>query len=162
MTEPSVPQRVLPSDGPADGGDQTPQAQSRGGCLGCVGLIVIIGIGLAIFNGVQSCTAQASRSPITTTSISTPGMANNPGGSQPGDSDTTPTITKSKLFSSGVVDILNAFDEGDQRTKLTICRDVSRVLSGMSSTEMQKGLDSMSAYDARTLQDLAADCNRLV
>lgn len=159
MTEPSAP-RIPEGDGAADGGDHTPQAQSKGGCLGCVGLIVVIGIGLAVLNGIQSCTAQASRPPVTSTSISTPGS--NSGGSQPGDSDTTPTITKGKLFGSGVVDILNAFDEGDQRTKLTICRDVSRVLNGMSSTEMQKGLNSMRAYDASVLQDLAADCNRLV
>jgi hypothetical protein len=159
MTAPSVPQSPA-GEVPAGGVDQTPPAQSGGGCLGCVGLIVIIAIGLAIFNGIQSCTAQASR-PAVTTTFSTPGMGNNPGGSQPGDSDSTPTITKSRLFSSGVVDILNAFDEGDQGTKLIICRDVSRVLNGMSSTEMQKGLDSMSAYDASVLQDLAADCNRL-
>jgi hypothetical protein len=120
--------------------------------LGCVGLIVVIGIGFSIFNGIQSCTSQASRPPVVSTSTS---------GSGTGSSSTTPSITKGKLFSSGVVAILNAFDEGDQKTKLTICRDVSKVLDGMSSTEIQQGLDAMSDYDASVLQDLAADCNRL-
>lgn len=147
------------SGAPADGDSQVQQPQQRSGCLGCIGLILVLSLGLAVFNGIQSWTSQTSRPPASSTSQ--PGTQSGPKRSQ-GGSPTTPAITKSKLFGSGVVDILNAFDQGNRTTKLTICRDVSQVLSGMSSTEMQQGLDSMSNYDASVLQDLAADCNRLL
>lgn len=145
------------TEGPADGGSPTPPGgQNLGGCLGCLGIAALIGISLAV-SSIQSCTAQTSRLPVTSTVVSS--SSDTAAGS--GRVESTATITKGKLFSSGVVDILNAFDEGGHQVKLTICRDVSRVLDGMSTSAMQTGLDSMSDYDASVLQDLAADCNRL-
>lgn len=71
-------------------------------------------------------------------------------------------ITKSRLFSGAIVEILNRFDLGDTRTKVDICGDVSGVLAEVDSSEMQELADAMDNYDYSILMDLVGDCNNMV
>ena len=132
-----------------------------------VGLLIVVAA-LSGCSGESSkaVTATATSSP-TETASPTPTAAHVPkvtldSPAKPPAQDGTVSITKSTIFSSGVVDILNAFDLGNSTTQLTICRDVSAVLDGMTDSQMSSQASAMKDYDYSTLTDLVAECNALI
>lgn len=114
----------------------------------------------------KTSTANATDSPIadassTPTAKHAPKVTQDPP-AEPAAKDSGVLITQNTIFGSGVVDILNTYDLGDSTTQLTVCRDVSAVLDGMTTTEMSRKMATMEDYDYSTLTDLVAECNALV
>lgn len=71
------------------------------------------------------------------------------------------SITRSELFGSGVVDLLNEVDLGDRSDLVRVCQGVGEAVAGMSANEIDRATEPMTDYDRSILQDLVAECGAL-
>lgn len=71
-------------------------------------------------------------------------------------------VTADDMYSSGIDDLMAAFEAGDKNRKVGVCRTGAVIVSELTRTEIDERRASMSPDDVETLEDFIEQCGRVL
>lgn len=71
-------------------------------------------------------------------------------------------VTADDMYSSGIDDLMAAFEAGDKNRKVGVCRTGAVIVSELTRTEIDERRASMTPEDVETLEDFIEQCGRVL